>query len=96
MSARTGPGDRHRKIRRGVMIGAGAKILGNIEIVACSLIATGSAVLHPAPPITAMADVPALAARTAGCAEPSRSMNQILGQLANDSFTYTIWGPNSI
>jgi len=83
-------GDRHPKVRRGVMIGAGAKILGNIEIGACSLIAAGSVVLHPVPPNTTMAGVPARAVGTAGCAEPSRSMNQILSQLAYDSFTYTI------
>jgi serine O-acetyltransferase len=83
-------GDRHPKVRRGVMIGAGAKILGNIEIGACSLIAAGSVVLHPVPPNTTMAGVPGRAVGTAGCAEPSRSMNQILSQLAYDSFTYTI------
>jgi serine O-acetyltransferase len=73
-----------------VMIGAGAKILGNIEIGACSLVAAGSVVLHPVPPNTTVAGVPARAVGTAGCAEPSRSMNQILSQLAYDSFTYTI------
>ena len=57
---------------------------------ACSRIAAGSVVLHPVPPNTTMAGVPARAVGTAGCAEPSRSMNQILSQLAYDSFTYTI------
>lgn len=66
------------------------KILGNIEIGACSLIAAGPVVLHPVPPNTTMAAVPARAVGTAGCAEPSRSMNQILSQLASDSFTCTI------
>jgi hypothetical protein len=80
-------GDRHPKVRRGVMIGAGAKILGNIEIGACSLIAAGSVVFCPVPPNTTRAGVPARAVGTAGCAEPSRSMNQILNQLAYDSFT---------
>jgi serine O-acetyltransferase len=83
-------GDRHPKVRRGVMIGAGAKILGNIEVGACSLIAAGSVVLHPVPANATMAGVPARAVGTAGCAEPSRSMNQILSQLAYDSFNYTI------
>jgi serine O-acetyltransferase len=83
-------GDRHPKVRRGVMIGAGAKILGSIEIGACSLIAAGSVVLRPVPPNTTIAGVPARAVGTAGCAEPSRSMNQILSQRAYDSFTYTI------
>src|SRR5215813_12401288 len=40
-------GDRHPKIRHGVMIGAGAKILGNIEIGHCARIAAGSVVLKP-------------------------------------------------
>ncbi|MGA7657427.1 MAG: serine O-acetyltransferase, partial [Methylocella sp.] len=53
-------------------------------------IAAGSVVLHPVPPNTTMAGVPARAVGTAGCAEPARSMNQILSQLAYDSFTYTI------
>jgi serine acetyltransferase len=60
------------------------------DIGACSRIAAGSVVLHPVPPNTTMAGVPARAVGTAGCAEPSRSMNQILSQLAYDSFTYTI------
>ena len=66
-------GDRHPKVRRGVMIGAGAKILGNIEIGACSRIAAGSVVLHPVPPNTTMAGVPARAVGTAGCAEQHES-----------------------
>jgi serine O-acetyltransferase len=74
-------GDRHPKVRRGVTIGAGAKILGNIEIGACSRIAAGSVVLHPVPSNTTMAGV-ARAVGTAGRAERSRSMNQILSQLA--------------
>ncbi len=35
-------GDRHPKVRHGVLIGAGAKILGNIEVGRCSRIAAGS------------------------------------------------------
>ena len=42
-------GDRHPKIRHGVMIGAGAKILGNIEVGHCARIAAGSVVLKPVP-----------------------------------------------
>src|SRR2546430_1514337 len=60
------------------------------EIGACSLVAAGSVVLHSVPPNTTVAGVPARAVGTAGCAEPSRNMNQILSQLAYDSFTYTI------
>src|SRR6202007_3142091 len=52
-------GDRHPKIRRGVLIGAGAKILGNIEVGECARIAAGSVVLKSVPPNTTVAGVPA-------------------------------------
>ena len=42
-------GDRHPKIGRGVMIGAGAKILGNIKIGDCVRVAAGSVVLNDVP-----------------------------------------------
>jgi serine O-acetyltransferase len=71
-------GDRHPKIRRGVLIGAGAKILGNIEIGKCSRVAAGSVVLQAVPPNTTVAGVPARVVGQAGCAEPSRSMDQLL------------------
>src|SRR5215216_3918861 len=70
--------DRHPKIRRGVMIGAGAKILGNIEVGHCSRVAAGSVVLKPVPHNTTVAGVPAKVVGTAGCAEPSRVMDQML------------------
>ena len=71
-------GDRHPKIGRGVLIGAGAKILGNIEVGACARIAAGSVVLKPVPHNTTVAGVPAKVVGTAGCAEPSRAMDQML------------------
>jgi serine O-acetyltransferase len=70
-------GDRHPKIRRGVLIGAGAKILGNIEIGNCARIAAGSVVLKSVPPNTTVAGVPAKVIGEAGCPEPSRSMDQL-------------------
>ena len=73
-------GDRHPKIRRGVLIGAGAKILGNIEVGHCSRVAAGSVVLQDVPPNTTVAGVPARVVGTAGCAEPARSMDQILAE----------------
>ncbi len=48
-------GDRHPKIREGVMIGAGAKILGNIEVGRGAKIGAGSVVLQPVPPHTTAA-----------------------------------------
>ncbi|MGE3303729.1 MAG: serine O-acetyltransferase [Hyphomonadaceae bacterium] len=52
-------GDRHPKIRRGVLIGAGAKVLGNIEIGADARIAAGSVVLQDVAPRCTVAGIPA-------------------------------------
>jgi serine O-acetyltransferase len=52
-------GDRHPKIRSGVLIGAGAAILGNIEVGTMSKVAAGSVVLKPVPPHCTVAGVPA-------------------------------------
>ncbi len=68
-------GDRHPKIRRGVLVGAGAKILGNIEIGHCSRVAACSVVLHDVPPNTTVAGVPAKVVGYAGCTEPARAMD---------------------
>jgi serine O-acetyltransferase len=70
--------DRHPKIRHGVMIGAGAKILGNIEVGHCARIAAGSVVIKPVPHNTTVAGVPARVVGEAGCPEPSRAMDQML------------------
>jgi serine O-acetyltransferase len=75
-------GDRHPKIRHGVLIGAGAKILGNIEIGYCARVAAGSVVLQPVPHNKTVAGVPARIVGEAGCAEPARDMNQILADKA--------------
>ncbi|WP_425990990.1 serine O-acetyltransferase [Afipia sp. DC4300-2b1] len=75
--------DRHPKIRHGVMIGAGAKILGNIEIGHCARIAAGSVVVKPVPNNVTVAGVPAKIVGEAGCAEPSRTMNQMLNAFGN-------------
>jgi serine O-acetyltransferase len=74
-------GDRHPKIRHGVLIGAGAKVLGNIEVGHCARVAAGSVVLAPVPHNTTVAGVPARVVGEAGCAEPGRSMIQILESL---------------
>ncbi len=52
-------GDRHPKIRCGVLIGPGAKILGNIEIGSGSKVAAASVVLKSVPPHSIVAGVPA-------------------------------------
>ena len=71
--------DRHPKIADEVLIGAGAKVLGNIKVGCCSRIAAGSVVLADVPPATTVAGVPAKVVGTAGCDHPSVSMNQLLG-----------------
>ena len=71
-------GDRHPKIGDGVLIGAGAKVLGNITIGHCSRIAAGSVVLHDVPPKTTVAGVPAKVVGEAGCSQPSVMMDQVL------------------
>jgi serine O-acetyltransferase len=68
-------GDRHPKIQHGVLIGAGAKVLGNITIGNCSRIAACSVVLHDVPPNRTVAGVPAKIVGYAGCAEPARAMD---------------------
>ncbi|SDW35942.1 serine O-acetyltransferase [Albimonas donghaensis] len=71
-------GDRHPKVGNGVLIGAGAKILGNISIGHCSRIAAGSVVLADVPPCKTVAGVPAKVVGDAGCDQPSLSMDQIM------------------
>lgn len=71
-------GDRHPKVGTGVMIGAGAKILGNIRIGDCARIAAGSVVLKEVPPRTTVAGVPAKIIGEAGCAQPSLVMDQMV------------------
>ena len=77
-------GDRHPKIRHGVLIGAGAKVLGNIEIGHCSRIAAGSVVLASVPPKKTVVGIPGRVVGEAGCAEPARSMDQIIAQKSID------------
>ncbi|MFK7753282.1 MAG: serine O-acetyltransferase EpsC, partial [Sedimentitalea sp.] len=72
--------DRHPKIGDGVLIGAGAKVLGNITVGACSRIAAGSVVLAEVPTCKTVAGIPAKIVGEAGCDQPSISMNQLLAQ----------------
>lgn len=79
-------GDRHPKIRYGVLIGAGAKILGNIEVGHCAKVASGSVVLAPVPHNKTVAGVPARIVGETSCADqPSRTMDQYLPTQTLDS-----------
>ncbi len=72
--------DRHPKISDGVLIGAGAKVLGNIRVGHCSRIAAGSVVLAEVPPCKTVAGIPARIVGEAGCDQPSLSMDHMLGK----------------
>ena len=67
--------DRHPKIGRGVLLGAGAKVLGNITIGDEARVGSGSVVLQNVPPRCSVAGVPARPVGGA-CMEPSKSMDQ--------------------
>ncbi|WP_171234500.1 serine O-acetyltransferase [Ruegeria sp. HKCCA6837] len=71
---------RHPKIGDGVLIGAGAKVLGNIEVGHCSRIAAGSVVLQPVPACKTVAGIPAKIVGEAGCDQPAISMDHMLGK----------------
>lgn len=69
-------GDRHPKVRRGVLLGPGAKILGNIEIGAGSKVAAASVVLKPVPAHCIVAGVPAEVVGQTDNNEPAEGMDQ--------------------
>ncbi|MBF9031927.1 serine O-acetyltransferase [Rhodobacterales bacterium HKCCE3408] len=71
--------DRHPKIGDGVLIGAGAKVLGNIKVGHCSRIAAGSVVLHDVPACKTVAGIPAKIVGEAGCDQPSLTMDHLFG-----------------
>jgi serine O-acetyltransferase len=70
-------GDRHPKIADGVLIGAGAKIIGNIEIGHCARVAAGSVVLKAVPHNVTVAGIPAKIVGDSPCEEPSRTMDHM-------------------
>lgn len=69
-------GDRHPKIRRGVLLAAGARILGNIEVGEGARVGASSLVLEPVPPHTTYAGVPAKQIGKPHSSSPAFSMNQ--------------------
>ena len=73
-------GDRHPKVRRGVMIGAGAKILGNIEIGEGAKVGAGSIVLKPVAPHTTVVGNPARPVGTPRHEQPALVMDQSFDQ----------------
>jgi serine O-acetyltransferase len=77
-------GDRHPKIGKGVLLGAGAKVLGNIKIGDYAKIASGSVVLKPVPAHCTAAGVPARLVNCPTCEEPARSMDHTLADAVYD------------
>ncbi|WP_140986538.1 serine O-acetyltransferase [Asticcacaulis tiandongensis] len=77
-------GDRHPKIGQGVLIGAGAKILGNITVGDFAKVAAGSVVLKPVPEHCTAAGVPAKLINCETCSDPARSMDQTLSDVIYD------------
>ncbi len=69
-------GDRHPKIRSGVLVAAGAKVLGNITIGEGAKVGAGSVVLKDVPPHTTVVGVPAKAVGTTGESAPAQTMDQ--------------------
>ncbi len=71
-------GDRHPKVRHGVLIGAGAKILGNVEIGVGAKVASCSVVLEDVPPHCTVAGIPAEIVGRPDTAEPALDMDHML------------------
>jgi len=82
-----GRGERHPKIGAGVLLGAGAKVLGNIAVGDYAKIASGSVVLKSVPAHCTAAGVPARLVNCPTCEEPAKSMDHTL---AEDVYDYVI------
>lgn len=72
-------GDRHPKIRSCVLLGAGARILGNIEVGVGAKVGASSLVLDSVPPHTTVAGVPAKVIGYTECDNPASQMHHELG-----------------
>jgi serine O-acetyltransferase len=77
-------GDRHPKVGKGVLLGAGAKVLGNIKIGDYAKIASGSVVLREVPAGCTAAGVPARLVNCPTCEEPAKSMDHTLAAAVYD------------
>jgi serine O-acetyltransferase len=71
-------GDRHPKVRDGVLLCAGAKVLGNVEIGREAKVGAGSVVLSNVPPRATVAGVPARIVAWSQGAVPALEMDQSL------------------
>ena len=80
-------GDRHPKIGKGVLLGAGAKVLGNIHVGDYAKVASGSVVLKEVPAGCTAAGVPARLVNCPSCGEPAKTMDHTL---AAEVYDYVI------
>ena len=76
-------GDRHPKIRRGVLVSLGAKVLGNIEVGEYSRVGAGSVVLKSVPPGCTAVGVPAKLVNCIGSPRPSQEMDHLIDEQDN-------------
>ena len=77
-------GDRHPKIGKGVLLGAGANVLGNITVGDYAKIASGSVVLKPVPAHCTAAGVPARLVNCKTCEDPARTMDHTMPEIDLD------------
>ena len=77
-------GDRHPKVGKGVLLGAGANVLGNITIGDYAKIASGSVVLKPVPAHCTAAGVPAKLINCKTCEDPARQMDHTMPDIDLD------------
>jgi len=83
-------GDRHPKVRKGAMIGAGAKILGNVEIGQYARVAAGAVVLNAVPAYATVAGVPAKILKVAEAAEIAEGFDPLPGSPLAETFDFSI------
>ena len=77
-------GDRHPKIGKGVLLGAGSTVIGNILIGDYAKVAAGAVVLKPVPAGCTAVGVPARLVNCPTCDEPARTMDHTLAEHAYD------------
>ena len=83
-------GDRHPKVRRGAVIGAGAKILGNVEIGANARVAAGAVVLASVPPDATVAGVPAKVLKASEAKQILQDLEPLSGKVLIEAFDFSI------
>lgn len=81
-------GKRHPTIRKGVVIGAGAKILGNIEIGEYAKIGANSVVVKPVPSCSTAIGIPAHVIEKGRCKDPF--MHNMLPDINKEMFEYLL------